>query len=133
MNKRAEILAILTAIQDTGYKEVSNPTQLMEYGFELAGWIAFTGEAVAEAKEILHRTRKQAYINLVASLGAQDKKIGEQMKKDYVNDCCAKEQAYLALCERANAAATHACDLVRSALSYLKTEMSNLNYSNNYQ
>src|SRR6478736_5845622 len=118
MNKRPEILAILTAIQDTSYKDVSSPAQLMEYGFELAGWISFTGEAVAEAKELLHNARRQAYINLVASLGAHEKKVGEQMKKDYCNDCCAKEQAYLSLCERANAAATHACDLVRSALSY---------------
>lgn len=130
MNKQAEVVGILTTIQDTEYKDVANPTQLMEYGFQLAGWIAFTGEAVAEAKELLHNARKQAYLNLVASLGSQGKKIGEQMKKDYCNDCCAKEQAYLSLCERANAAATHACDLVRSALSYLKTEMATSSYAN---
>lgn len=130
MKKQPEILAILTAIQDTTYNEVNNPTALMDYGFQLAGWIAFTAEAVAEAKELLHNARKQAYINLVASLGSQEKKIGEQMKKDYCNDCCAKEQAYLALCERTNAAATHACDLVRSALSYLKTELATTSYAN---
>ncbi len=131
MNKQAEILAILTTIQDTTYNHVRNPVQLMEYGFQLAGWISFTGEAIAEAKELLHKARKQAYINLVATLSANEaKKIGSLMMKDYCNDCCAKENAYLSLCERANAACTHANDLVRSALSYLKTELNSLSYAN---
>lgn len=124
MNKQPEILSILTAIQDTSYSDVNNPVQLMEYGFRLTGWISFTAECIAEAKEQLHNARKQAYINLVASLGAQEKKIGVMIMKDYCNDLCGKENAYLALCERTNAAATHAADLVRSALSYLKTELS---------
>jgi hypothetical protein len=130
MNKKADIVAILEAISNTHYSDVNNPTVLLEYGFELTGFIAFSGECVAEAKEMLHKARKQAYINLVASLGAHEKKIGVMLMKDYCNDLCAEENAYLALCERANAAATHASDLVRSALSYLKTEMATINYNN---
>ena len=130
LTKKADIKAILEAISQTHYKDVNNAVVLLEYGFELTGWIAFSGECVAEAKEILHRARKQAFIDLVASLGAQQKKIGAMLMKDYCNDVCAEENAYLALCERANAAATHASDLVRSALSYLKTEMATVNYNN---
>jgi hypothetical protein len=130
MNKKADIIAILEAISNTHYKDVSNPQVLLDYGFELTGWIAFSGEAVAEAKELLHNARKRAYINAVGSLGAHGEKMGVMLIKDYVNDICAAENAYLALCERCNAAATHASDLVRSALSYLKTEMATVNYNN---
>jgi hypothetical protein len=130
MNKQAEILAILQTIQDTDYKDVSNPTLLLEYSFKLTGWISFTGEAVAEAKQLLQKARAQQYVNLVASLGSQAKKVGEQMKKDYCNDCCDKENYYFTLCERANAAATHAADVCRSALSYLKTELATSQYQN---
>lgn len=130
MNKQAEIFAILSTIESTSYKDVQNPTALLEHGFWLTAQIAFSGEAVAEAKELLHKARKQAYINLVASLGANEKKIGAMLMKDYCNDCCAKENAYLSLCERCNAACTHAADLCRSALSYLKTELATSTYSN---
>lgn len=130
MNKQPEILAILSVIESTSFNDVSNPTALLEHGFKLTGWIAFSGEAVAEAKELLHNARKQAYINLVASLGAHEKKIGAMIMKDYCNDCCAKENAYLSLCERCNAACTHAADLCRSALSYLKTELATSAYAN---
>jgi len=128
--KEAEILAILQAIQDMDYSDVSNPTSLLEYGFKLTGWIAFSGECVAQAKQLLHAARKQAYINLVASLGAHEKKIGVMLMKDYCNDVCGKENAYLSLCERCNAACTHAADVCRSALSYLKTELSTSAYQN---
>jgi hypothetical protein len=130
MTRKADIKAILEVISNTHYKDVSNPQVLLDYGFELTGWIAFSGECVAEAKEILHKARKQAYINLVASLGAHEKKVGVMIMKDFCNDQCAEENAYLSLCERCNAAATHASDLVRSALSYLKTEMATVNYNN---
>jgi hypothetical protein len=130
MEKRAEILAIMQVIQDTNYDELQSPAQLLEYAFKLTGWISFSGETVAEAKELLHNARRKAYINLVASLGAQEKKIGTMLIKEFVLDSCAKESAYLTLCERCNSAATHAADVCRSALSYLKTEMNNLSYSN---
>jgi hypothetical protein len=130
IKKQTEILSILTAIRGTSYSDVQSPDKLLEYAFQLTQWIAFTAEAIAEAKEQLHLARKQAYINLVGSLGAQEKKIGAMLMKDYCNDMCSKENAYLTLCERTNAAATHTNDLVRSALSYLKTEMATQNYSN---
>jgi hypothetical protein len=129
MSKEATVLAILQTIEDTTYCDVQSPVKLLEYGFQLTGWIAFTAQAVAEAKENLHNARRKAYINLVASLGAHEKKIGALLMKDYCNDSCAKENAYLTLCERANAAATHSNDLVRSALSYIKTEMVTSNYA----
>ncbi len=130
MTKQAEILAILSTIESTSYSDVANPVALLEHGFKLTGWIAFSGEAVAEAKELLHKARRKAYINLVASLGAQEKRIGVMLMKDYCNDCCASENGYLALCERCNAACTHAADLCRSALSYLKTELQTSSYAN---
>jgi hypothetical protein len=129
MNKQIEILAILQTIQDTSYSDVSNPTSLLEYAFKLTAWISFSGEAVAEAKQLLHEARRKAYINLVASLGANERKISVMLMKDYCNDCCAKENAYMALCERCNAAATHAADVCRSALSYLKTELQTSSYA----
>ena len=129
IDKRSQILAILSTIESTSYSDVQSPDKLLEHGFRLTGWIAFSAECIAEAKEALHRAREQAYINLAASLGSQSKQIGVLMMKDFCNDKCAKENAYLALTERCNAACTHANSLVITAISYLKTEMQNLSYA----
>ena len=129
MNKRPEILAILARIQDTHYQDVSNPVTLLEYGFELAGYISFTGEACAEAKSLLHKAKEKAAISVMALLEAQGKKIIPSLVKDYILDKCGEQSAYLTLCERCNACCTHTLEFVRSALSYLKTEINNSQYA----
>jgi hypothetical protein len=119
---KGELEAIMNTIEATTYKELQTIDQLIDYGFVMVGWIARTGEIMAAAKEDLHKKRRQAYINAVASLGSQEKKIGALLIKDYINDCCAEENALYELAERCNRAATHCNDLIRTAISALKQE-----------
>lgn len=128
MNKKPEILAIVSSIESTSFSDVQSITQLLEYGFKLTQWIAFSGEAMSEAKEQLHIARAKAYINVHGSLTAQGHKIAPSLLKDYVNDQCAAQNGFYELCERCNRASTHAMDLVRTAISALKTEMSVMNF-----
>jgi hypothetical protein len=107
---------------------VQSIDKLLEYGFRLQQWTSLSGEAMAEAKEILHNARRKAYLNVEGSLNAQNKKWSPMLAKDYVNDCCSGENAYYELCNRCNAACTHSLDLVRTAISALKAEMQQMNF-----
>lgn len=119
---KSELLAMMDTMEGTSYKDLQTIDQLIEYGFTLVGWIARSGEIMAEAKEDLHKKRRQAYLNVIASLGSQEKKIGPMLIKDYINDCCAEENALYELAERTNRACTHGNDLIRTAVSALKAE-----------
>ncbi len=122
MNKRSEIQAILTEIQDTTYADVQSPDILLEYGFKLASYLSFSGEAMAEAKKILHDARRAAYLKVEGSTQAQARKWNVTLIKNYVDDSCANENEYYTLCDRCNSACVHTLDLIRSAISYLKSE-----------
>jgi hypothetical protein len=130
MDKQPMILAILTEIQSTSYSDVQSIDALLEYGFRLTQHIAFSGEAMSEAKKALHDARRKAYLKVESSMTAQEKKWAPSLIKDYVNDCAANENAYYELCERCNRSATHSVDLIRTAVSALKTEMQTSNFQN---
>lgn len=127
--KKQELKAILNTIEQQEYSNISSIDVLLEYGFKLAQWIAFSGEAMAEAKERLHKARKAAYLKVEFSLNAQGKKWSPMLAKDYVNDCCYEENGYYELCERTNRTATHTLDLVRTAISALKTELQTMTFN----
>lgn len=114
---------ILEKIKTTDYINVSSTTQLMEYAFALSQWMAYSGQMMAEAKRDLHTARRQAMINLIASLKANTATLSAQLQRDYVMDLCADEASAYELAERTNKACTHTLDMVRSCLSTLKEEM----------
>ena len=130
MHKKSEIQAILEVIKNQSYSDVQSIDALLDYGFQLTQHIAFSGEAMSEAKKILHDARRKAYLKVETSMSAQGVKWSPSLVKDYVNDCCADENAYYELCERCNRSATHSVDLVRTAISALKTEMQTQNFQN---
>lgn len=118
-----QLRAILNTIEGTKYSDVQSIEKLIEYGFQLQQWMAFSGEQMSIAKETLHRTRKQAHINTIASLGSREKKYAPSLVKEYINDCCSKELGNYELAERCNRTCTHCVDLVRTCISALKEEM----------
>lgn len=105
MQKKSAIEAIMTELQNTAYSDVQSIDALLEYGFKVQQWIAFSGEAQAEAKEYLHEARRKAYLSVEASLNAQGKRITPMIIKDYINDKCSAENGYYELCNRCNALA----------------------------
>lgn len=122
MINKAEVLAILAAIESTSYKDVQSIELLIDWGFTLTQWNARTAQLMAEAKELLHKKRKQAYHDAELKLKSVKKDYSPLLLKDYINDCCAEENGYYELCERANRATVHSNDLVRTAISALKQE-----------
>jgi len=120
-----ELLAILNTIEGMDAKVTPSITQLIEYGFKLSQWIARSGQLQAEAKILLHSNRRQAMVNLVATLSANGAAMPVSLQKDYVNDLCGIQNGDYELACRTNSACIHALDFVRSCISALKFELQN--------
>src|SRR5690349_11315738 len=119
---KSELEAIMQTLMDTSYTDLQSIDQLIDYGFNMVGWIARTGQLMSEAKEQLHRKRRDAYKLAMEMLKDRKPQPSPLLVKDYVNDCCAEENALYELAERTNRACTHANDLIRTAVSALKQE-----------
>lgn len=95
-----------------------------EYGSKLAGWIAYTGLAKAQAKRDLLQKKKET----IDKLMNDGHRLTPANFKEYVTASVSEEEYNYELADRTNAAATHQLDLIRSILSALKTEMSSINF-----
>lgn len=123
MIQTSQLQAVLDTIEGTSYADVQSLSLLMDWGFKLQQWMAFAGSQQAECKKALHDARRQAMVNLVASLKANGAELAISLQRDYVNDLCAQENYQYELAERCSRACVHALDLVRTCISTLKTEM----------
>ena len=99
-------------------------TACTEYGAKLAGWIAYTGLAKAQAKRDLLAKKGEA----LADILNRNDKLSPSVIKEWIAAKTNDEDYAFELADRTNAAATHQLDLVRSILSALKTEMSSINF-----
>lgn len=95
-----------------------------EYGSKLAGWIAYTGLAKAQAKRDLLQKKGEALADI---LNRKDK-LSPSVIKEWIAANSKDEEYNYELADRTNAAATHQLDLIRSILSALKTEMASVNF-----
>ena len=95
-----------------------------EYGSKLAGWIAYTGLAKAQAKRDLLQKKKET----IDKLMNDGHRLTPANFKEYVTASVSMEEYNFELADRTNAAATHQLDLIRSILSALKTEMASINF-----
>jgi len=95
-----------------------------EYGSKLAGWIAYTGLAKAQAKRDLLQKKKET----IDKLMNDGHRLTPANFKEYVTASVSGEEYIYELADRTNAAATHQLDLIRSILSALKTEMASINF-----
>jgi hypothetical protein len=123
MIQSSQLQAVLDTIEGTSFADVQSINLLMDWGFKLQQWMAFAGSQQAECKRLLHEARRQAMVNLVASLKANGADLAISLQKDYVNDLCAQENYQYELAERCSRACVHALDLARTCLSTLKTEL----------
>lgn len=118
-----ELQSILDTIEGTRYDDVQSVNLLMDWGFKLQQWMAFSGSQKAIATRLLHEARRKAMVNLVASLKANNAEMAISLQKSYVDDLCAEENYNLDLADRCNRSCVHSLDFVRSCLSTLKTEL----------
>lgn len=123
MIQPSQLQAILDTIEGTGFDQVQSINLLMDWGFKLQQWMAFSGSQQAECKRALHDARRQAMVNLVASLKANGATLAPSLQKDYVNDLCGQESQHYELAERCCRTCVHALDFVRTCISTLKTEL----------
>lgn len=123
MIQPSQLQAILDTIEGTGFDQVQSINLLMDWGFKLQQWMAFAGSQQAECKRVLHVARRQALVNLVASLKANGANMAISLQKEYVNDLCAEENYNYELAERTCRACVHALDFVRTCISCLKSEL----------
>lgn len=123
MIQPTQLQAILDTIEGTSYDQVQSVNLLIDWGFKLQQWMAFAGSQQALAKRQLHDARRQAMVNLVASLKANGAELAISLQKQYVEDLCAEESYNYQLAERLNRACVHGLDFIRTCISTLKTEL----------
>ncbi|HEU4903192.1 MAG TPA: hypothetical protein VFT06_10375 [Flavisolibacter sp.] len=119
---KAELIEIMQLLTTTKFSDIQSIDALIDHGFVVTAYIARTGQLMSEAKEQLHKARKTAYKASEGILKQAGRKYSPLLLKDYINDCCAEENALYELAERCNRACTHANDLIRTAISALKAE-----------
>lgn len=122
MVQQNALQGIMDTIEGTTYSDVQSIDRLMEYGFKLQQWIAFSGSQMSVCRETLHAHRKQAMINLMASMAANNVQLSASLQKDYINDLCGPQNAVYELATRCNSACIHNLDFIRSCISALKEE-----------
>lgn len=118
------IIEINMQLQAVSPQTLESIAACTEYGSKLAGWIAYTGLAKAQAKRDLLAAKREM-MDKMLSVGY---KMSPSAFKDYIAASVSEEDYAFELADRTNAAATHQLDLVRSILSALKTEMSSINF-----
>lgn len=118
-----ELQGILDTIEGTNFEQVQTISALMDWGFRLQSWMAFSGSQQAASKLALHNARRQAMVNLTASLSANGAEMAISLQKQYVDDLCAQENYNYNLAERCNRACVHCLDFVRTCISTLKQEL----------
>jgi hypothetical protein len=123
MIQPSQLQAILDTIEGTSFDQVQSITLLMEWGFKLQQWMAFSGSQQAECKGALHSARRQALVNLIASLKANGATLSPMLQRDYINDLCGNENVNYELAERCSRTCVHSLDFVRTCISTLKTEL----------
>lgn len=108
--------------------KIQSIPMLMDIGIKVSGWIAFTGQAQANAKRDLLLAKKKAYHEAMKELKDKGKEVAPSLVKDYVSTLCADQEAHYILCDRTNAACTHTLTFINVCLSCLKEELKALNY-----
>ncbi len=120
------IIEINIQLQSVTPQTLESISACTEYGSKLAGWIAYTGLAKAQAKRELLQKKKWTIENLMQT----NHRLTPANFKEYVTASVADQEYNFELADRTNAAATHQLDLIRSILSALKTEMQSINFYN---
>lgn len=118
-----ELQAILDTVEGTGFEQVQSISLLIDWGFKLQQWMAFAGSQQAACKRALHDARRQAMVNLVASLKANGAEMAISLQKQYVDDLCAEQNYNYELAQRCNRACVHGLDFIRTCISTLKQEL----------
>ncbi len=104
----------------------SEPTNMLEYLEQLSYLLGNSSLAKASAKYWLECAKKKAISEYVAQTPHKER-LQPLMLKEYINSHCAAELAAYELANSQHSSLVHRIDAVRSALSYLKAELSNLN------
>ncbi len=102
--------------------DINNPDEIMLKLEEISVLLALSSETVALSKQLLHKAENESIIKIMQS----DNKLPASILKKQIEAECHHEIYLSKLSERQNAALVHSGDMLRSALSYLKAEMSNL-------
>ena len=126
--QRNELKSTLQAIQESLEKryDSSEPTNMLEILEELSYLLGNSSLAEASAKYWLEE-KKKVVISEYVEKTPHKERLQPLMLKEYINSHCAAELAAYELATSQHSSLVHRIGSVRSALSYLKAEISNIN------
>lgn len=111
------------------YEQLQSLTILIEDSGKLVAALAFINNQVAIAKRVLNEKKAQEYLNLIASLEANNKNLSPMLMKDYISAKCSKAQYNYDLADRCRSTIQHTLDTLRTCISALKVEIQAINYN----
>jgi hypothetical protein len=119
----SELKQVIGIVEQFDKDSAQDATVLHAYLIDLTNFMARANLLMAEYGRAFRQAKKQAYINLKASEGAQgNKKFSVMLAKDYVDSCCSESAYIYDLAERTSRLCTHTIDALRTILSSLKSE-----------
>lgn len=113
------------ALQIQSYLEVEmsrEPEEISERIIMLMSYIAYSGQMLAEAKQIL-RAKKSSEISKTIIAIAKEQCLSASVQNALLDSICDQESYLVDLIERINRTATHQLDACRSLLSYERENM----------
>lgn len=125
---RDQLVHTLQQIQDALNQryDSSEPQNMLEYLEQLSYLLGNSSLAEASAKFWLEEKKKVVISQYVANTPHKER-LQPLMMKEYINSHCAVELAAYELANSQHSSLVHRIDAVRSALSYLKAELVNIN------
>lgn len=100
--------------------ECSNsPEEIRDRMYVLMGYIATSGELLAQAKRMLRAKKSQEISKTIIAI-AKESHLSASVQNALLDSICEDENYLVDLLERINRSATHQLDALRSLLSYEK-------------
>jgi hypothetical protein len=127
LNDLKATLQMIQSSLDRRY-DSSEPSNMLELLEELSYLLGNSSLAEASARFWLEQKKQVVIAEYVANT-PQKERLQPLMLKDYILSMCAAEVAAYELASSQHSSLVHRIDAVRSALSYLKAEIQNINQS----
>ena len=127
--QRDSLKEILHQIQESLNKRYDNsePSNMLTLLEELSYLLGNSTLAQASSRFWLEEKRKVEIKKYIDENPVAKDRLNPLMLKDYINSCCAAEMAAYELSERQHSSLKARIEALRSALSFLKAEIQNIN------
>ena len=125
----SQLEAIMSELESVDRQkfDVQSIAQIVDFGKQCMGWMAFSNSQMALAKKEWNEAVAKAHLTVQASLKANNVNMPASLQNDYVKRKCSEQEYAYDVAERCSRTCTHFLDFLRTVVSALKQEIATLN------